>query len=56
MNALHASTRVLRQASLPSSSRLDDPRQHSTATYLLAGGMDPRIVMRIMCWSQISTL
>lgn len=29
---------------------------HSTATYLLAAGVDPRIVMQIMGWSQISML
>ena len=29
---------------------------HNTATYLLAAGVDPRIVMQIMGWSQISML
>src|SRR6266540_1912124 len=54
-NALHALKRVLRHAGLPTSFRLHDLR-HSTATYLLAGGLDPRIVMQIMGWSQISML
>jgi integrase len=54
-NALHALKRVLRQAGLPISIRLHDLR-HSTATYLLAGGVDPRIVMQIMGWSQVSML
>jgi integrase len=54
-NALHALKRVLRRAGLPTSFRLHDLR-HSTATYLLAGGVDPRIVMQIMGWSQISML
>ncbi len=46
---------MLRHAGLPTSFRLHDLR-HSTATYLLAGGLDPRIVMQIMGWSQISML
>jgi hypothetical protein len=35
--------------------RVHDTR-HSTATYLLAAGVDPRIVLAIMAWSQISML
>jgi integrase len=54
-NALHALKRVLHQAGLPTTFRLHDLR-HSTATYLLAGGVDPRIVMQIMGWSQVSML
>ena len=35
--------------------RVHDTR-HSTATYLLAAGVDPRVVMEIMGWSQVSML
>ena len=30
--------------------------RHSTATYLLAAGVDGRIVMQVMGWSQVSML
>ena len=30
--------------------------RHGTATYLLAAGVDPRIVMQIIGWSQVSML
>jgi site-specific recombinase XerD len=46
---------LLKESSLPSTCRVHDLR-HSTATYLLVGGADPRIVMQIMGWSQVSML
>jgi integrase len=54
-NVLHAFKRVLHRADLPTSYRLHDLR-HSTATYLLSAGVDPRVVMQIMGWSQVSML
>jgi 3-dehydroquinate dehydratase-2 len=54
-NVYHAFKRLLKQAGLPLSCRVHDLR-HSTATYLLVGGVDPRIVMQIMGWSQVSML
>jgi integrase len=54
-NVYHAFKRLLNQAGLPSTCRVHDLR-HSTATYLLAAGVDPRIVMQIMGWSQVSML
>jgi integrase len=54
-NVYHAFKRLLKQAGLPLTCRVHDLR-HSTATYLLVGGVDPRIVMQIMGWSQVSML
>jgi site-specific recombinase XerD len=54
-NVYHAFKRLLKQAGLPTTYRVHDLR-HSTATYLLAPGVDPRIVMQIMGWSQVSML
>jgi site-specific recombinase XerD len=54
-NVYHEYKKLLKKASLPSSHRPHDLR-HSTATYLLHAGVDPRIVMEIMGWSQISML
>lgn len=54
-NALHAFKRMLKRADLPTTHRLHDLR-HSAATYLLAAGVDRRIVMQIMGWSQLSML
>jgi site-specific recombinase XerD len=54
-NVYHAFNRLLKQAGLPETYRVHDLR-HSTATHLLAAGVDPRIVMNIMGWSQISML
>jgi integrase len=51
----HAFKRLLAQAGLPTSHRVHDLR-HSTATYLLAARVDPRIVMAVMGWSQSSML
>ena len=54
-NVYKAFKRLSHQAGLPMTFRLHDLR-HSTATYLLAAGVDPRIVMQIMGWSQVSML
>jgi hypothetical protein len=54
-NVYHAFRRLLRDTGLPTSYRVHDLR-HSTATYLLVAGVDPRIVMQIMGWSQVSML
>jgi integrase len=54
-NVYRAFKRLLKQAGLPTTYRVHDLR-HSTATYLLAAGVDPRIVMQIMGWSQVSML
>jgi site-specific recombinase XerD len=54
-NVYHAFKRLLKQAGLPTTYRVRDLR-HSSATYLLAAGVDPRIVMQIMGWSQVSML
>jgi integrase len=51
----HVFKRLLTRAGLPSTHRVHDLR-HSTATYLLAAGVDSRIVMDIMGWSQASML
>jgi site-specific recombinase XerD len=47
--------KLLDRAGLPREYRVHDLR-HSTATYLLAAGIDPRIVMAIMGWSQVTML
>ena len=47
--------KLLARAGLPHEHRVHDLR-HSTATYLLAAGIDPRIVMAIMGWSQVTML
>jgi site-specific recombinase XerD len=54
-NVYHSFKRLLKDANLPTTYRVHDLR-HSTATYLLAAGVDPRIVMNIMGWSQVSML
>jgi integrase len=55
INVYHALKRLLKESGLPLNCRVHDVR-HSTATYLLVGGVDPRIVMQIMGWSQVSML
>jgi len=54
-NVYHSFKRLLTEADLATTYRVHDLR-HSTATYLLAAGVDPRIVMNIMGWSQVSML
>ena len=54
-NVYHEYKKLLKKAGLPLSHRPHDLR-HSTATYLLHAGVDPRIVMEIMGWSQVSML
>jgi integrase len=49
------SGKLLKHAELPLSHRPHDLR-HTTATYLLHAGVDLRIVMEIMGWSQVSML
>ena len=46
---------LLASAGLPSSTRIHDLR-HGCAAYLLATGVDQRVVMDIMGWSQVSML
>jgi integrase len=53
-NVHHELQRLLAKAGLPPA-RMHDLR-HGTATYLLAAGVDPRVVMQIMGWSQVSML
>jgi site-specific recombinase XerD len=47
--------KLLRRAGLPQQTRVHDLR-HRTAPFLLAAGIDPRIVMAIMGWSQVTML
>ena len=54
-NAYHEFKKLLARAGLPTTHGVHDLR-HSTATYLLAAGVDGRIVMSIMGWSQVSML
>jgi integrase len=55
MNVNREFKKLLARAGLPTSHRVHNLR-HSTATYLLAAGVDGRIVMQIMGWSQITML
>jgi site-specific recombinase XerD len=54
-NVYHELKKLLAAAGLPTSYRVHDLR-HSTATYLLAAHVDPRVVMAVMGWSQASML
>ena len=54
-NVYHEFKKLLAKAGLPIAYRVHDLR-HSTATYLLAAGVDGRIVMQVMGWSQVSML
>ncbi len=54
-NVYHEFKKLLAKAGLTIAYRVHDLR-HSTATYLLAAGVDGRIVMQVMGWSQVSML
>jgi integrase len=53
-NVYHELQKLLANAGLPPA-RVHDLR-HGTATYLLGAGVQPRVVMAIMGWSQVSML
>jgi len=53
-NVYHELQKLLAKAGLPRA-RVHD-RRHGCATYLLAVGVNQRVVMQIMGWSQISML
>ena len=49
----HTFKRLLKTAGLPTTYRVHDLR-HSTATYLLAAGVQPRVVMELLGHSTIA--
>jgi integrase len=53
-NVYRAFKRLLKESGLPLPVVHD--LRHSTATYLLVGDVDQRIVLQIMSWSQVSML
>lgn len=54
-NVYHEFKKLLAKAGLPTTYRVHDLR-HSAATFLLGARVDPRVVMQLMGWSQLSML